>query len=330
MKFKKQLVAKRDLVHLENNLIMPSFNSIWSEKFRPKTLSDIVLKAEIKQLILNYTKQQEIPNLLFVNKPGCGKSSLARILVNDVLKCQYLYINASDENGIDTVREKITSFAQTKSIDGGIKVIILDEAEGISESGQRALRNTMEEYAKYTRFILTANQLHKVIPAIQSRCQSITIESDLFDVVKRCLFILKQEGITIEEADKPQLLHVIKTHFPDIRRTINMLQKMCASGKFIANSVSKSDEFADELLQMIFEKKNCKAVRQHIIENEDRFANDYQAMLKTLLQSIYANDCDEKKKQVMICIVAEHLYRTAFAMDQEINAFHCCLNLLNV
>jgi replication factor C small subunit len=171
---------------------MLNFNNLWIEKYRPHSIGELCLDADVKNLITGYAAQKEIPNLLLVGRPGIGKTSLARIIINDLLKCQYLYINASDENGIDTVRHKITNFAQTKSLDGGIKIIVLDEADGLTEVGQRALRNTMEEYAKFTRFILTANQLHRIIPALQSRCQSIQVESSLLDVVMRCMHILKQ------------------------------------------------------------------------------------------------------------------------------------------
>ena len=139
------------------------FDSLWVEKYRPKTLGDIILSDDNLSIIEKYQTENEIPNLLFAGCQGVGKTTLAKILVNDVLECQYLYINASDENGIDTIRSKVTQFAQTRSLDGKIKVIILDECDGLSQDAQRALRNTMEEYAEITRFILTANYSHRII-----------------------------------------------------------------------------------------------------------------------------------------------------------------------
>lgn len=307
---------------------MLNFDALWIEKYRPRTLEDLCLDADVKSLIKTYADQKEIPNLLLVGRPGIGKTSLARIIINDLLQCQFLYINASDENGIDTVRHKITSFAQTKSLDGGIKIIVLDEADGLTEVGQRALRNTMEEYAKYTRFILTANQLHRIIPALQSRCQSIQVESSLLDVVMRCLYILKQEGIAIDENQKQQLIKHVKMMHPDVRRIISNLQRMCASGNFALNN-NDDKQFATQLLQNILSKNNCNTIREFIINNEESFGNDYNSLLKNLLNATYESDVDETKKQMMICIIAEHLYRCSFAMDQEINAFHCCLNIAN-
>lgn len=307
---------------------MLNLHGLWIEKYRPKTLDEMCLDESIKNLIKTYTSKGEIPNLLLVGRPGIGKTTLARVIINDLLKCQFLYINASDENGIDTVRSKITNFAQTKSLDGGIKIIVLDEMDGMSEAGQRALRNIMEEYAKYTRFIITANQLHRIIPALQSRCQSIQVESSLFDVVKRCTQVLKQENISIAEDDKQGLLVAIKSMYPDVRRIIGQMQRMCATGKFIYNS-NCIDDASNELLQMLLEKQDSKTIRQFIINKEEEFSNDYCALLKSLLNALYDATIAEQKKQMMMCIIAEHMYRSSFVMDQEINAFHCCLNLLN-
>ena len=176
------------------------FDNLFTEKYRPKTLTDLVLSNSNRKYFDSIT--DEIPNLLFVGTPGIGKTTLARILVNDILECQYLYINASDENGIDTIRSKVVGFAQTKSLDGKVKVVILDEADGITIDGQRALRNTMEEYSSGTRFILTANYKHKIIPAIQSRTQFFDLNPPFDTVLKLIVGIIKQEGIKITEDQK--------------------------------------------------------------------------------------------------------------------------------
>ena len=174
---------------------MNEFNSLWVEKYRPSTLDDIILSDENRIIVEKFSTEQAIPNLLMCGCPGTGKTSLAKVIVNSVLQCQYLYINASDENGIDTIRSKVTQFAQTRSLDGSLKVIILDECDGLSQDAQRALRNTMEEYAAQTRFILTANYNHKIIPALQSRCQSIDMSPPLDKCVDRVSDILLQPGI---------------------------------------------------------------------------------------------------------------------------------------
>ena len=305
-----------------------SLEGMWVEKYRPRCLDDMALDKEIKELIIDYAKKEEIPNLLFVGRPGIVKTTLARIICDDILKCQHLYINASDENGIDTVRTKVMSFAQTKSIDGGIKVIILDEVGGTTPDFQKALRNVMESYARYTRFILTANELHKVTPAIQSRCDSIHVECSLLQVVSRCADILKREGITVGPDQKNPLIQLIKSRYPDVRKAVMTLQRMCASGTLVIKQVDDIS-VAEDLLKLILAGKSCTDVRQFVIENEDEFSSDYPALLRTLLQVIYKEDLLEKNKQMLICVVAEHLYRSAFVMDQEINAFHCFINMLS-
>ena len=304
-----------------------TFESLWIEKYRPRSLDEIVLKPAIKQLIKDYATKEEIPNLLFAGNTGIGKSSLAKIIASDVLKCQFLYINASDENGIETVRGKIKSFAQTRSIDGKIKVILLDEVDGFSSSGQEALRNLMEEYARFTRFILTANHVHRITHAIQSRCQHIHVETSVVDVVKRCSFILKQEGIKISADQTSQLIETVKKLFPDIRRIVNALQRMCSSGTLKFEEVAHS-KVASELFTLLRQKSSCETVRQFVINHEEEFSGDYPALLKSLLTEVYDSEIDEKNKQIIICIIAEHLYRCSFVMDQEINSFHCLISII--
>lgn len=228
----------------------------------------------------------------------------------------------------DTARVYDLGVDETHNFFVGNSQILTSNCDGLTEQGQRALRNTMEEYAKYTRFILTANQLHRIIPALQSRCQSIQVESSLLDVVMRCMHILKQEGIAIDENQKQQLIKHVKMMHPDVRRIISNLQRMCASGNFALNN-NDDKQFATQLLQNILSKNNCNSIREFIINNEESFGNDYNSLLKNLLNATYESDVDETKKQMMICIIAEHLYRCSFAMDQEINAFHCCLNIAN-
>lgn len=308
-----------------------NLDGLWIEKYRPRTLDDLCLDEHTKQLITNYTNKQEIPNLLLVGKPGIGKTSLARIIIQDLLKSQFLYINASDENGIDTVRGRIMNFARTKSIDGNIKVILLDEVDGFTEQGQRALRNTMEEYAKFTRFILTANYAHKITPALKSRCQSIAVESTPGQVFQRCRAILAKEHIMLNNAENVRAcIQMVKESFPDIRKCINNLQRCCASGSFVPQRTDTDNVFASNILKMVLDKKSVVEIRQSIIDNEDRFSNDYHGLLKSLLNCIYEQVDDDNKKQLLICVAAEHMYRSAFVMDQEINAFHCIINMINI
>jgi len=302
---------------------MVEFDKIWCEKYRPHKLDDLILDEKSYRVVSQF--KDEIPNLLFVGSPGTGKTTLARILVNEVLGCNFQYINASDESGIDVIRHQITNFAQTKSFDGGIKVVILDEADGLTPQAQAALRNTMETYAKYCRFILTANYKHKIIPALQSRCQTLDIKPVVDQAAKRCFNILKIENVKVSDEQKKKFVILVKKHFPDLRKTINEIQKSVVDGELCIDS-NGSDS---ELLQKVYEgiQGNVLGLRKYLIDNDDRFQGDYDTLLASFLDFIYEQPIDDFKKKQMITIIADHLYKTSFVVDKEINCFACLISL---
>ena len=189
-------------------------SSLWVEKYRPKILDDIILTEDNRTIFNELKAQKTVPNLLFSGPAGIGKTSLAKIIVQDILECQYLYINASDESGIDTIRTKVVSFSRTLSLDGQIKIIILDECDGLTQDAQRALRNVIEEYAAHTRFILTANYKHRVIPALQSRCQYFDLTPPLDLCIERVNYILEVENINIRDNQ----VSLIKKHIKNLER----------------------------------------------------------------------------------------------------------------
>lgn len=301
-----------------------NLDKIWVEKYRPKTIDELIVEEDIKSIVRDFGKNEQIPNLLFVGSPGTGKTSLAKILVHDVLKCNYLYINASDENGIDTIRSKVSNFAQTRSFDGKVKVVILDEADGITAQGQQALRNLMESYSGFTRFILTANFKHKIITPLQSRCQSLNLKPSVEQAVKRCFSILKQENIELEEDQKKRFVELVKNFFPDLRKTINELQKSVVDGKLVIKHTHIDNEIIKTIYEHVTNKKSLEA-RKYYIANEDKFQNDYQSLMKQLLEYVYAADLAEYKKKEMIAIIANHLYQSVFVVDGEINFFACLI-----
>ena len=300
------------------------FNNLFVEKYRPQTLSDLVLSDSNRKYFESIT--DEIPNLLFVGTPGLGKTTLARILVNDVLECQYLYINASDENGIDTIRSKVVGFAQTKSLDGKVKVVILDESDGITLDGQRALRNTMEEYSSGTRFILTANYKHKIIPAIQSRTQFFDLNPPFDGVVKRVVDIVKQEGIKIEADQKANFVNVIKQSYPDIRKIINNVQKSTISNIFTVDHSVDNKDIINVIHKHVTSNEVLK-LRKYLIENENEFQGDYHNLMKQYLNYVYDSSLDDNKKRQYIVTISDHMYKDVFVLDKEINAFACWVNL---
>ena len=303
---------------------MSRFDSLWVEKYRPATLDEIVLDSHNRSIVNKFSTAKEIPNLLFVGAAGIGKTSLAKILVKSVLEAQYLYINASDENGIDTIRIKVTNFSKVKSFDGSIKVIILDEVDGLTLDAQRALRNTMEEYSEYVRFILTANYKHKVIPALQSRCQFLDLVPHEEGFIERCKFVLAEEGISYE--DESKLVEFCRHLYPDLRKTINELQKCSVDGQINIQQTNISKTFVENLYQLV-QKGLVLKLRKLVIENETKFGNDYTELLRSLFN--YAHDVKIKDdiKREHLLIIAEHLYRMAFVLDPEINFYSCLVAL---
>lgn len=303
---------------------MLDLKGIWVEKYRPQKLDDLILTERTREIVSEF--KDEIPNLLFVGTPGTGKTTCARIIVNDILKCNFLYINASDESGIDTIRYKVTNFSQTKSFDGKVKVVILDECDGLTGQAQAALRNTMESFAKYTRFILTANYKHKIIPALQSRCQFLDIKPTIEDGVKRCYAILQKEGIEISDDQKRKFVELVKSNFPDLRKCINEIQKNCIGGALSITNISVDTGLLKTIFSAI-EQKDTISLRKTLIESEDRFYGDYDNLMRDYLNYLYEQPLDDIKKKEMIAIIADHLYKSAFVLDKEINAFACWVNL---
>lgn len=302
------------------------FNSLWTEKYRPFSLNDIVLSKDDREFFDSLDAKKEIPHLLFAGVQGTGKTSLAKILVNDVLDCQYLYINASDENGIDAVRGKIVGFAKTKALDGKIKVVLLDEADNISLDGQKALRNVIEEFAVNTRFILTCNYLFKVIPPIQSRCQIVNLIPPVEGVVQKVVEILKKEKVTIPEDQKPLLLEHVRRSLPDLRRIINDIQKYSINNTLqIKNDVST--EFANTVYKKITQGEKLTDLRKYIIENEKEFSNDYRQLLKELFEVTFNSSLQQETKTNWLLTIAKGMEMDAFVVDKEINCFSTLINL---
>jgi DNA polymerase III delta prime subunit len=303
---------------------MTQYKNLWIEKYRPKTLEDLCISDDIKGLIVGWG--DDIPHLLLIGHAGVGKTTLSRILVEDLLKCDFLYINASDENGIDTIRNKVTGFVQTKSLDGNLKVVILDEADGLTIDGQKCLRNLMESYANTARFILTGNHRHKISTALQSRCQSLDLRPDLRSAVGRCLHILDKEGIKINKEQAQQVVDLVKQNFPDLRKCIGELSKNCVGGVF--KLVKK--ESTDELLNLIWKNLKSKKgldTRKYLIENDALFNSDWDQLLTNLLNYVYVQRIEDANKKAMVITIADYLDKTTRVADKEINFFACILSL---
>jgi replication factor C small subunit len=306
-----------------------NINSIWCEKYRPTKIEDLIISDENRKVLEHFKAEKDIPHLLFVSTPGTGKTSTAKLIVKDILKCDYLYINASDENGIDTIRHKIIGFAKTKSFDGGIKVVILDEADSLSGDGARALRNVMEEYSNNTRFILTANYRHKIITPIQSRCQTLNFEHNFNDIIKYCTKILLKENVSISKDQIEPFKKLVRSNFPDIRKILNDLQRYSLSGVLDIKNSLIDNEFVSDILDKITNINVCD-IRKYIISNETTFQSDYHNLMKHILNYMCDINMDNLKRQECLLILGHHMDRHSHVIDIEINFFVCIVALSKI
>jgi DNA polymerase III delta prime subunit len=228
------------------------------------------------------------------------------------------------------MRGKITNFAQTKSLDGKIKVIIMDEFDNVSLDAQKMLRNLMEEYAGTCRFLLTCNYPFKIIPALHSRCQSIDMTPPFNECVKRVISIIKAENVIVDEDTKPKLLEIIKQNYPDLRRIINKIQSCIFDNKLVINDVINNNNFATEVFNWLINKKDIEQLRKYIIENEINFNNDYHSLLKGMFEAIFHSNLEIDKKRSGMLIVSNCMYQHQLVLDTEINCYSCIIELSQI
>ena len=296
-------------------------NSLLNEKYRPTTLNTFVGNENIKKSLSKYLDQNDILNLIFYGPAGTGKTTLAKLIVGN-LDCDYIYINASDERGIETIRDKVQGFASTISFEP-IKVVILDEADFLTIQAQASLRNIIETFSRTTRFIMTCNFVERIIDPLQSRCQVLKIiPPTKQDVARHLSWILDQESIKYDIKD---LVPLVNQYYPDMRKCINTIQLSTLDNQLkLDQSLLVSSNYIDQVINELTLKPDFKTIRQIIA---DANVNDFDELFKSLYSR--ASEYLPGKEGTASILINEHQYKANFRIDKEINTMSLIQNLIN-
>jgi replication factor C small subunit len=302
-----------------------SEHTLWVERYRPDTLQGYVGNQSIVDKVKLYLENGDVPHLLLYGNAGTGKTTLAKIIANNI-DCDLLYINASDENSVDTVRDKIKSFSSTIGFRKW-KLVILDEADYMTPNGQAALRNLMETFSKTTRFILTCNYVEKIIDPIQSRCQVFAITPPTKkDVAIRVSEVLKTENVNFEMTD---LVAIINSSYPDIRRVLNTCQRQSINGELKLDKQSLIEaNYMAKLLEMLSSNEDKKSKFQNIRQLlADSQVKDFSSLYRFLYDNLDSFATGHLAGSILI--IAEAQYKDSLVVDKEINVMSMFVQLLN-
>ena len=300
-------------------------HTLWVEKYRPDTLQGYVGNQSIVDKVILFLENCDVPHLLLYGTAGTGKTTLAKIIANN-LDCDLLYINASDENSVDTVREKIKNFSSTIGFRKW-KLVILDEADYMTPNGQAALRNLMETFSKTTRFILTCNYVEKIIDPIQSRCQVFAITPPTKkDVAVRISQVLKTENVKFDMND---LAAIINSSYPDIRRILNTCQRQSINGELKLDKQSLIEaNYMNKVIDILAsndDKKNkFQNVRQLLADSQ---VKDFSSLYRFLYDNLDSFATGHLAGAILI--IAEAQYKDSLVVDKEINVMSMFVQLLN-
>jgi replication factor C small subunit len=295
-------------------------HTLWIEKYRSQTLDQYIGNDTVKDRIADCINKNDIPHFLFAGTAGTGKTTLAKLIVKNI-KCDYLYINASDENGIDIIRDKVKTFASTSTFQP-LKVVILDEADFLTQPAQAALRNLIEEYSITTRFVLTCNYIERLIEPLQSRCEIHLLKPPSKGDIARhiCTNILDVEDVTY---DIKEVAVVINEYYPDVRSIIKVLQQFSQSGKLVL--ADTNNNWVKKLVEILKkrEKDAWYQVRQLVADNQvDDFQIAFRYMFDNLAEFSYGHDAE------LSIILDDFIWRSGVVPDKEINFAACIAKIL--
>ena len=300
-------------------------HSLWVEKYRPTTMETYIGNEHLKSKVSIYLESGDLPHLLLFGKAGTGKTTLAKLLVNNI-DCDYIYINASDENSVEVVRDKVKNFASTLGFQE-LKVIILDECDYITPNAQAALRNLMETFSKHCRFILTCNYVERIIDPIQSRCQSFQIiPPDRKQIAQHLSNILDNENIKYE---LDNIVTIVNGGYPDIRRVINSSQRQVVKGELkIDESTILQNDYKLQVLEVLKtqDKKNSfKNIRQVLADSK---ITDFSDLFRLLFDTV--DDWGGGHIAECILVLSRYQQSDAVVVDKEINIMAMFVEIIGV
>jgi replication factor C small subunit len=291
-------------------------HTLWTEKYRSQTLDQYIGNEELKTTIGSWIQKNDIPHLLLHGKAGTGKTTLAKLITQNI-NCDMMYINASDENGIDTIRDKVKSFASTSTFQP-LKVVILDESDYLTINAQASLRNIIETFSAKTRFILTCNYVERIIEPLQSRCQAFKIETlSKPDIARHLVSILETENTTY---NLPDISAIVTNFYPDIRKIINVTQQNSIDGKLTLVKAGTRFDIQD-VIKLIQGKDAFKSVRQYLVDNN---ISDFEPMYRALYDEL------GKDNGLITMTLAEYQFKHATVVDKEINFMACIASIINI